>query len=248
MKIAVVGRYRGLSAAWLLRRHADVTVYEQNAYAGGHTHTFQVPGGPAVDTGFIVFNERNYPHLTAMFRHLRVESQASEMSFSASIGGGRSSTPATTSTRSSPSAGTCSTVLTGACCCDIIRFNRDAKRALKPDSRQKLPSASSSWAAVTAMSSAAVISCPWRRPSGPAPWAPCSGSRRRASSSSSRITASWISWTGRVAHRHRRQPGICEEVAGFLKRTRSPGHPGDRAEACRRLGSGLGFERGFLGL
>ena len=42
--------------------------------------------------------------------------------------------------------------------------------------------------------------------------------------------------------------GVCEEVAGFLKRTRSPGHPGDLAEACRRLGSGLGFERGFLGL
>ena len=60
MKTAVVGTgIAGLSAAWLLRCHAEVTVYEQDRYTRGHTHTFQVPGGPAIDRGFIVFNERN---------------------------------------------------------------------------------------------------------------------------------------------------------------------------------------------
>ena len=90
MKVAVIGSgISGLAAAWLMRKHADVRLYEKNGYAGGHTNTIQVPGGPAVDTGFIVFNERNYPELTAMLRHLKVESQASDMSFSASIGGGK---------------------------------------------------------------------------------------------------------------------------------------------------------------
>jgi len=132
MRIAVVGTgIAGLSAAWLLRNQADVTVYEQQGYAGGHTHTFQVSGGPPVDTGFIVFNERNYPHLTALFQHLGVQSQASDMSFSASIDGGRveyagDNLNTLFAQRWNLLAPSHWRMLFG-----IVRFNRDAKRALR---------------------------------------------------------------------------------------------------------------------
>jgi len=132
MKIAVVGTgIAGLSAAWLLRRHAEVTVYEQNPYAGGHSHTFQVPGGPAVDTGFIVFNERNYPHLTALFRHLGVASQESEMSFSASIGSGRVEYAGDNLDTLFAQRWNLLDRAHWRMLLDIVRFNRDAKRALR---------------------------------------------------------------------------------------------------------------------
>ncbi|MDY6942575.1 MAG: FAD-dependent oxidoreductase [Pseudomonadota bacterium] len=93
MKIAVIGSgISGLSAAWLLQTRYDVTVYEQNQYIGGHTHTVDVPrsgDSMAVDTGFIVYNERNYPHLTALFDHLGVETRGSDMSFGVSLDNGR---------------------------------------------------------------------------------------------------------------------------------------------------------------
>ncbi|HEY1772116.1 MAG TPA: FAD-dependent oxidoreductase [Gammaproteobacteria bacterium] len=131
MKIAVVGTgIAGLSAAWLLRRHAEVTVYEQNAYAGGHTHTFQVPEGPAVDTGFIVFNERNYPHLSALFRHLGVGSQESEMSFAASIDGGRVEYAGDNLNTLFAQRWNILDRAHWRMLRDIVRFNSDAKRAL----------------------------------------------------------------------------------------------------------------------
>ena len=96
LKIAVVGTgISGLSAAWLLSRGHDVTVYEKATRIGGHSNTVTValPEGPVpVDTGFIVYNERNYPNLTAMFGALGVKTSASNMSFAASLetgGGGR---------------------------------------------------------------------------------------------------------------------------------------------------------------
>ncbi|MCG5511829.1 NAD(P)/FAD-dependent oxidoreductase [Ectothiorhodospira shaposhnikovii] len=92
-RIAVVGAgISGLAAAWLLSRHYDVTLFERNDYIGGHTNTVDIPGrnGPrGVDTGFMVFNHRNYPHLTALFQHLGITSQPTDMSFSASVGNGR---------------------------------------------------------------------------------------------------------------------------------------------------------------
>lgn len=91
--IAVVGGgISGLGAAWLLQRRHAVTLFERNAVAGGHTHTVDVPAsaGPVpVDTGFIVYNERNYPHLTGLFATLGVATRPSEMSFSASVDSGR---------------------------------------------------------------------------------------------------------------------------------------------------------------
>jgi len=88
-RIAVIGSgISGLAAAWLLARDHQVTLYEANTHAGGHTHTVDVTldGVTApVDTGFLVFNERTYPNLIALFKHLGVRSVASDMSFSVRI-------------------------------------------------------------------------------------------------------------------------------------------------------------------
>jgi uncharacterized protein len=91
-RIAVIGTgISGMSAAWLLSQHHEVTVYERERRTGGHSNTILVPGanGPiAVDTGFIVYNELTYPNLTALFSHLQVPTQLSNMSFAVSLDGG----------------------------------------------------------------------------------------------------------------------------------------------------------------
>jgi len=93
LSIAVVGSgISGMAAAWLLSKNHRVTVYEKNDRIGGHSNTATVEtasGMTAVDTGFIVYNERNYPNLTALFEHLGVPTKPSDMSFSASLDDGR---------------------------------------------------------------------------------------------------------------------------------------------------------------
>lgn len=92
-RIAVIGGgISGLASAWLLARRHEVRLFEKNAYIGGHTNTIEVQGdrGPiGVDTGFMVFNHRNYPNLKALFELLKIESQPTDMSFSASVGQGQ---------------------------------------------------------------------------------------------------------------------------------------------------------------
>jgi predicted NAD/FAD-binding protein len=88
LKIAVVGGgVSGLSAAWLLAKRHDVTLYEAASYVGGHANTVVVDE-VAIDAGFIVYNEPNYPNLTAWFRHLDVPTAASDMSFAVSLDDG----------------------------------------------------------------------------------------------------------------------------------------------------------------
>lgn len=93
MKIAVVGSgISGNSAAWALSKVHDVTVYEKRNRLGGHSATVTVDDGSDainVDTGFIVFNEQNYPLLTKLFDHLNVETKPSQMTFSVSLDGGK---------------------------------------------------------------------------------------------------------------------------------------------------------------
>ena len=88
MRVAIIGAgVSGLVAAYLLHREHDITVYEAGDYAGGHVNTVPVEtesGRYQVDTGFIVFNEANYPNFRRLLRRLRIAEQPSEMSFSVS--------------------------------------------------------------------------------------------------------------------------------------------------------------------
>ncbi len=90
MKVAIVGSgIAGLAAAHALRGQADITLLEAGDYFGGHTHTVDIhlstPTGlvsHGIDTGFLVFNERTYPQLIALFAELGVPTAQSDMSFS----------------------------------------------------------------------------------------------------------------------------------------------------------------------
>jgi predicted NAD/FAD-binding protein len=92
-RVAVIGSgAAGLGAAWALSRRHRVTLYEADRRLGGHSHTVTAPttiGEVPVDTGFIVYNEVNYPNLVSMFGHLDVATSASDMSFAVSIRDGR---------------------------------------------------------------------------------------------------------------------------------------------------------------
>jgi predicted NAD/FAD-binding protein len=88
-RVAVIGSgISGLSAAWLLSRNFQVTLFEAGDYLGGHTNTVDVTmdGITApVDTGFLVFNDRTYPNLVELFAVLGVQTAGSEMSFSVRV-------------------------------------------------------------------------------------------------------------------------------------------------------------------
>ncbi|MDJ0699249.1 MAG: FAD-dependent oxidoreductase [Woeseiaceae bacterium] len=93
MRIAVIGTgIAGNVAAYTLRQQHDITVFEAADYVGGHTNTVTVTEGDreiAVDTGFIVFNDRTYPNFTKILDDIGQASQASVMSFSVQANAGR---------------------------------------------------------------------------------------------------------------------------------------------------------------
>jgi predicted NAD/FAD-binding protein len=132
MKIAVVGTgISGLVSAWLLEREHEVTVFEARDRIGGHTNTVdvEVEGHPfAIDTGFIVHNDRTYPNLQRIFRELGVRTKPTGMSFSVredATGIEYSSQSILAQRRNllSPRV----LVMTR----DILRFNREAERLLE---------------------------------------------------------------------------------------------------------------------
>ena len=84
--IGIIGAgVAGLTAAYLLQKKHNITLFEKNDYVGGHTHTIVIPEGPdagiPVDTGFIVMNHKNYPFFTRLLETLGVELRDSVMSF-----------------------------------------------------------------------------------------------------------------------------------------------------------------------
>lgn len=88
-RVAIIGSgIAGLSAAYRLALCHDVVVFECAARGGGHSRTVSLPqAGINVDTGFIVYNEANYPLLTRLFRELEIATETSNMSFG--VMGGR---------------------------------------------------------------------------------------------------------------------------------------------------------------
>lgn len=89
LRIAIIGAgISGNTAAYLLAKRHEVTLFEANDYAGGHAHThdIEVGGVPVtIDTGFMVFNERTYPNFCRLLDELGVESRPSDMSLSVQV-------------------------------------------------------------------------------------------------------------------------------------------------------------------
>ena len=85
-KIAIIGTgISGMSAGYFLRNQFDITFYEKEAYAGGHTNTVTVKEGSDdihIDTAFMVYNEPTYPLLTRLFKELKIQTMPTSMSFS----------------------------------------------------------------------------------------------------------------------------------------------------------------------
>lgn len=88
MKLAIIGGgISGLYAAWRLAPEHEVSLFEANDYVGGHTHTVEVDvasGRYAIDTGFIVCNDKTYPLFLQLLAELGVERTATDMSFAVS--------------------------------------------------------------------------------------------------------------------------------------------------------------------
>ena len=93
MKIGIVGSgISGLTSALLLSKKYEITIFEKNNYFGGHSNTIDINDENgnifAVDTGFIVYNEKNYPHFSKLINFLNVKTNNSDMSFSVSANEG----------------------------------------------------------------------------------------------------------------------------------------------------------------
>jgi uncharacterized protein len=134
MKVAIVGAgVSGLVVAHLLQRDHQVTVFEAGDYAGGHTNTVRVDTATQtlhVDTGFIVFNDRNYPQFERLLARLGVASQPSSMSFSVSDAAGDFEYSSASPNGLFAKRSHLLTPRFQRMVCDLVRFNRAARRLL----------------------------------------------------------------------------------------------------------------------
>ena len=93
MKVAIVGTgISGLTAALCLDKQYDITLFEKEYRVGGHTNTVDVDiGGEKIpiDTGFIVFNDKNYPMFSNMLKSMKIQTEWSDMSFGFSLNSGK---------------------------------------------------------------------------------------------------------------------------------------------------------------
>jgi len=135
MRIAVVGAgVSGLVAAHLLSREHDVSVFEANAYPGGHTNTIRVDTPNEthwVDTGFIVFNDRNYPSFERLLNRLGVGGQPSNMSFAVTDEAGDFEYASTSPNGLYAKRAHLVTPWFHRMVVDLVRFNREAAELLR---------------------------------------------------------------------------------------------------------------------
>ena len=142
MKIAIIGSgISGLSTAWLLASRHQVTVFEAGSYAGGHSNAVDVTLDGythPVDTGFLVFNERTYPNLIALFEQLGVKDFDSEMSFSVKLPDENLEWAGSNLSALFAQRGNLFRPRFWRMIADILRFNRDADRLLERSQREAL--------------------------------------------------------------------------------------------------------------
>jgi predicted NAD/FAD-binding protein len=137
VKIAVVGAgVSGLVAAHLLAPEHDIVVYEAGDYAGGHTNTVRVDTADEthwVDTGFIVFNDRNYPRFERLLGRLGVAAQPSNMSFAVTDAHVDFEYASTSANGLFAKRGHLATPWFHRMLTDLVRFQREARKLLSSD-------------------------------------------------------------------------------------------------------------------
>ncbi|MEM7540541.1 MAG: NAD(P)-binding protein [Pseudomonadota bacterium] len=173
-RIAVVGSgAAGLCATWSLANTHSVTLFEQAPRWGGHANTVDIRDSHgesvAVDTGFIVYNEQNYPEISALFRRLGVAVSDSDMSFGVSLDDGRLEYSGATLNAMFAQRQNFFRPRFWQMLSDIKRFYSNAPSYLS-SSRHRAPrSANCLPITATANASSTTISFRCRRPFGPAP-------------------------------------------------------------------------------
>lgn len=195
MRVAIIGSgIAGLSCAWKLAAKAEVDLYEAASTPGGHTATVDVElagESRAIDTGFIVYNDRTYPRFRALLAELGLESQPTEMSFS--VRNQRSGLEYNGHSISSLFAQRSNLLKPSfyRFLLEIVRFNRRAKGGCyNPASRRCLMTFCVSTGSASSLHS--ITFCQWGRLSGPPRWRRCAVCHWPSFSTSLITTVCWI--------------------------------------------------------